>query len=397
MCDLHRNVEKCQATKRRRRLWLVAVIVSLVAIAVCVLLVAAFWPGSRSLDRRLAEIEAARAIPDSENAAMIYNELGRDPKAESLLRQLPESVDKQTLIRASHEPWLSKDHPELAAWISEHHYIIDRLLDASRFEKCRFPITDTTDSNQAYPDGALRRWGYMLSIAANNDVAEGRIEAAIAEWRCLIQVSNHVRQQPFLPVGIPGESAVKAITRFIMEGSPTAAHMQTIEAMPLPLTDDCAKYFEEIRLVEKLSTRKFLDSLGFLDRLRYRYVLYRIASTRNEDLDFDPDPAESTAYLRYIASARGIRILIALNRYRSTTGRWPASLEVRELSLSEEILTDPLSGRPFAYEPAADMFRLYSIGRNKTDEDGEWKPHGGDDWPIWPPRGQAPEPKQEEP
>ena len=37
------------------------------------------------------------------------------------------------------------------------------------------------------------------------------------------------------------------------------------------------------------------------------------------------------------------------------------------------------------YERVADSFRLYSKGRNKVDEDGQWEIKGPDDWCFWPP------------
>ena len=70
-----------------------------------------------TIAKQLAAIEAARAIPDSENAAIIYNELLA--KGEKIPRQpdfLGNEADRITLSL----PWSSEAYPELAEWIKGH-------------------------------------------------------------------------------------------------------------------------------------------------------------------------------------------------------------------------------------------------------------------------------------
>ena len=110
----------------------------------------------------------------------------------------------------------------------------------------------------------------------------------------------------------------------------------------------------------------------------------------------DPSPFDTVGYLyrRNIATARGIRILVALRRYKDTNGRWPARLEEIQTCLPEETLMDPFNKGSFVYRLMPDRFRLYSRGRNNVDEEGTWDPDNGpDDWPIWPPRDRSPNPK----
>jgi len=391
-----------QTTMRRKRVWLITVVVAVPAVVVWFLWISGFWRDSRGADERLAEIEAARAIPDSENAAIIYNELLRDPNAISLLDYLPESLDRRVFSRTHREPWLSRDLPELAAWAANYRFVIDRLLDASRFEKCRFLITiDAAKIGQMLGRAApMRRWGYLLSSAANNDIAEGRIDSAMTKWQCLLQMDNHLWQQP-VPTdhltGIDvGESALGSMARFLVRGAPTAIHLQYIEAMPLPTTDDWAKHLKETREIEHLTMRRLTENCGPLDRVRQRLFLWRINYAMYGTLK-RPDAAgvAGDLYRGHIATARGIRILVALRRYKNATGRWPASLDEIRASLPAEVLIDPLNGGAFVYQPAPDAFRLYSRGKNNIDENGDWQPEGADDWPIWPPRGRNAEPEQE--
>ncbi len=388
--------------RRRKRVWLVAAIISLAAIVVCILGAAAFWPKSHSADDRLAEIEAARAIPDSENAAMIYNELLRDSKATSLSDASSQAGEPLLSDRVLHGPWLSRDQPETDAWLKEHRYIIDRLLEAARFEKCRFPISidirDTSSMDRAAP---MRWWGFLLRAAANNDIAEGRLDAAMVKWQCLLRIGDHLLQQPVPTDHFVGSSiqrlALEGMARFILEDDPTDAHLRRLEAMPLPIADGTARDIQEIREVSRLKEQRMMEGLGPLDRISAHIFRYRFNHAVFGTLK-GPDTDETTrqADLRCIATGRGIRTLIAMKRYRSTTGHWPTSLNEIKASLPEEVLTDPLNCGPFVYKPAADVFSLYSKGRNSIDENGQHDPNGPDDWPIWPSRGRDPEAGQQD-
>jgi len=126
----HQQREPKTTKRKKKRIWL-AIVVVLTLIVVCFL-----WSlrNPKSVEERLAEIEAARAIPDSENAALIYNELLAigSPK-------LPESLEQLEWI-TRRDPWSSKEHPQLAEWIESHEQTITRLLEAAKLEECRFPI-----------------------------------------------------------------------------------------------------------------------------------------------------------------------------------------------------------------------------------------------------------------
>jgi hypothetical protein len=76
-----------------------------------------FLRDTRSADEQLAEIEAARAVPDAENAAILYEELLSDANAESLLDVCPDVLRPPAFNQRRREPWRSQDHPELAAWL----------------------------------------------------------------------------------------------------------------------------------------------------------------------------------------------------------------------------------------------------------------------------------------
>jgi hypothetical protein len=389
-----------RTTKRTKRLWFIAIGAGLFVVIICCLWAAGLFQDRPDADERLAEIEAARAIPDSENAATIYAGLFRDPKATTLLDYWPEFLEPPVYGQVMNEPWFDENHPELAAWIQEHQYIIDRLLDASHLEKCRFPVSlDIAQVISVVDFASMRQWAFLLSFAANNDIAEGRNGDAVTKWGCILRMANHLRQQPMLidhlaANGI-GKIALERIAWFVIEGSSTEMHLQEIEAMPLPTSDHWAEHVAEIREVEALRLRKVMESYGLLGRIRLHFFLRRMNYEMYGTLK-GPDVIGSAgaSYQRQTASARGIRILVALKRCQNAAGRWPASLDEIRPSLPTEILTDPFNKGPFIYKPVGDTFTLYSRGENNIDEDGEHV--SADDWPIWPPRGRMAEAEQKD-
>jgi hypothetical protein len=382
-----------QTVSRRKRLWLIALGVGLLLVIAGLSLVTGIGRDRRSADERLAEIEAARAIPDAENAGLIYDRLLQDPNAAAVLENPSDSLVEEIYTRRTlYELWLSKDHPELAAWVARHLFIIDGLREACRLEKCRFPvIIDIANMSPMTRGATIRRWGFFLRLAANNDVAEGRLDAALAKWHCLLQVANHLHQQPALldqSLAMSIErSARQSMSGFIVTGTPTESCLQRIEAMPLPLDDRWTEYERQARLIDALISQKVKERINPRD-----YILHPVQTLQANrvinSMTNDPSRFDDARHLYQgsIATARGIRILIALRRFQSTAGRWPRSLDEIGTSVPAEILTDPLNQGPFVYKPTADAFRLYSRGPNNIDENGDWQSEGADDWPIWPPR-----------
>ena len=83
-------------------------------------------------------------------------------------------------------------------------------------------------------------------------------------------------------------------------------------------------------------------------------------------------PRVNDIYLRTIAARRTLKIIIALRRYKDQHGRWPKSLDEIKSLAPPEVFVDPINGDSFVYKLADDTFRLYSKGKNKIDEDGQW-------------------------
>jgi hypothetical protein len=355
------------------RKWVLRAAIFLAVILVCL---GGFLIGRdrRTTEDRIAAFEAARAIPDEENAALVYQQIF---ETSDVGADAPDffATSKPS---ATSGPWLSAEHPETAEWLKRHQGTIAKLSEASRKEKCVFRIDLAPGPLQGHMNlmAAMREWAQFLVAAANNDIAEGRIDAGLEKYICVIQISKHLNQQAFLIdllVGIAVEAlAVERVKTLVLEGDIPKEGLDSIErALPV-MQVDWKQHVSSILEIERLYAKK---NLNFAARL---VVLFRNNKWRTTE-------RIQELYDRALAGRRGLHILIALRRYKDEHGQWPASLDdITDLTAAEN-LVDPINDGSFVYKLTDESFRLYSKGKNKIDEDGDRKSEAAD-WPIWPPR-----------
>ncbi len=245
------------ALPRRFRKWFRAG----VWIILLVLAVWVFLPEDRegwrpyTFDEELAALKAKYAIPDEKNAAIIYNQLLEDYNEATFE---PNFLDPnlEDLIRK--EPWSSKDHPEIAQWLKQHGNTIAKLIEASKIEKCRFPINADVVSISDTMDwfGPMRKWAYLLISAANNDMAEGRIGQALEKHSAVLQMGKHLCQQPALIDFLFGAAlemlSTDQLKRFTITGDATEEHLNPIEKALAEIRHDWSYDFPRFLEHEKL-------------------------------------------------------------------------------------------------------------------------------------------------
>ena len=372
--DKQKSKRKKPGSSQRmvKRIWFVTIVILIVAI-VCYVLSKTGLLDFHSVDEQLAAIEAARAIPDAENAAIIYNQLMENYDESEFP---PDSLS----IEVRRQPWLSKDYPEGAEWLKGMQETMSTLLEASKKEKCSFPLTGPKQIEvQMDRISAMRRWTRLLISAANNDIAEGRIDAGIQKYRSVIKMANHLCQQPvlldYLVGGACEDLVLSCMKTFIVEGDVAEEHLKNVEATIPQTQDNWAEVSSKIIEFESLYERK---NVGLLDRLKFAWQGMRVEDSIERMQD---------GYLRrQLWRRRGNRILIVLRRYRNKNGRWPQTLDDIKSLVPEEILVDPINGGSFVYKLTEENFTLYSKGQNNINEGGELSSDSGaDDWTIWPP------------
>ena len=218
-----------------------------------------------TFDKELAALEARYAIPDEENAALAYNEIFETMdidanQPEFFLKSKPSSRN---------EPWLSKDHPETAEWLKDKQKIIDRLIEISRIEKCKFSIpvgpASLDLSMKRLPQ--IRRSTFLLVSAANNDIAEGRIDAALEKCLCIIQMAEHLYQQPALiyyQVGIAIEALGSLrLNRFVIEAQPRPEQLQLVSSFLIGVENNWGDDWRKILDFEKLYAKNMLCGMVY--------------------------------------------------------------------------------------------------------------------------------------
>ena len=263
-----------------------------VGIVVIALIIWVFLPDDNegwkpyTFDEELDALETARAIPDEQNAAVIYEELfanydgyifvlpklkieeAKDVNIVEYMNLAEEArpedtffpefwndeLDDLTLSKA----WSSKGHPKVAEWLQDKHgCTIADLLRACRKDACRFPITiDPGDLEQMNRNSAMRRWAKLLIRAGNKELGEGCIDEAFEKYVCVLQMAKHQYQQPThidLLTGISLEAlAMRQFNRFIVTADATEERLSTINKALSEIKHDWSFILPMILETEKL-------------------------------------------------------------------------------------------------------------------------------------------------
>jgi len=232
-----------------------------VGVVIVILIVWVFLPDetegwrSYTFDKELAALEAKYAVPDSENAALIYNQafetLGSDANEPNFFWD------------STRQFWNKKDHPETAQWLKERKGTIEKLMQASKMEKCYFPIsTDLMSLSLSNYLAPMRRCAYLFTSSANNDIAEGRIDVALKKYCSLIKMADHMRQQPTIIdtlVGIAIEGlAFGRFKAFTVTSDATEQHLNVIEKALAGIKHDWSVDLPKILESEKLMPKSMV-------------------------------------------------------------------------------------------------------------------------------------------
>ncbi len=218
-------------------------------------------PYKYNFDKELASMETVRSIPNEQNAAAIYNKLLESYDANVLD---PISLGADVFNSIYSGIWLSKEYPEAAKWLKGQQSTIETLLEAAKIEKCRFTIVvDLVGPSKSMDRlSAMRRWAYLLVIAANNNIAEGQIDEALEKQIAVLQMANHLYQQPTmldLLVGIAVEAlAIGQFDRFTVTGDATEERLNVVEEALAGAKRDWTSDLPRILECEKLMMKNLL-------------------------------------------------------------------------------------------------------------------------------------------
>ncbi len=214
---------------------------------------------SYKFEKEQAALEAERAVPDEENAALIYMKLfaaeANDEASE------PNFINEKRYEPTRREPWTSEDYPEMAEWLGKKEGTIAKLMEASRLEKCRFKMNPDLIGFDEHIEvlAKMRKWAYLLVRAGNNDIGEGRIDDGLEKYLAVLSLSNHEYQQQTMVDTLIG-IALKALgmgqfNKFVVEGAATESHLRFIEDAVSEVRFDWGRDFGKILEWEKLMAK----------------------------------------------------------------------------------------------------------------------------------------------
>lgn len=239
-----------------------------VAAIVLVLIIWIFLPDdnkgwrSYTFDEELAALETKYAVPDEDNAALIYSQILEDYSDGNLDPNLPDYKDYRLTIR---EPWSSKDYLEIAQWLERQETIIIQLFEASRKQKCYFPLSAEPSGQHMNHTAEMRRWAEILICAGNNDIAERRIKSSFEKYLCTLKIAEHQRQQPAMIdslVGIAIEALVlKKFNTFIISDDSTEEHLALIEKVLADIRHDWGADWLKFIENEKFFAKTLISSI----------------------------------------------------------------------------------------------------------------------------------------
>ncbi len=153
-------------------------------------------------------------------------------------------------------------------------------------------------------------------------------------------------------------------------------------SMPLrPLLDaDAAAHAEAMEALIAASDRPYYQVRGEMEALQAR-LQEGFPFTRLLTRALVPALTNVLeAQARHVAEVDLMRMGLLLEEQYAETGRYPDSLNAIAEDLGEPVPVDPFTGNPYRYIPEGDTFRLYSVGRNLSDEGGSRDWQAGD-WP----------------
>jgi len=368
----------------------------------------------------LAELNEWYSIPPGEeNAAdSILDALSFHNEWEGSFRFKPSVIGEMAL--AIDEPYDSDTLQLAEQYIADNKEMLDLLHDAAKIKHARYPIN--FEMYLAEHQMPLQKAIKTLTVAAHVQIEKNQAEKAIQTLETMKAVSHSLANEPLLIsqiiliicdvrtintaerllsrcnlsetqlgrladliVSMQGNSPIAtgligercSMTSVIADSSSAAMtsaglgqrfayaglkisglayndsvaiieiQTQAIDVFKLPLAD---------RLTAAEAIEKKINALGPLNFLT-KIGLRAIVSIIQKDI-------------RYAANLDVAKTAIAVEKYKRITGTLPKNLTDLTPEYLKEIPTDPFDGKPLRYKKTEKGFTVYSIGEDKTDDDG---------------------------
>ena len=403
------------------------------AIALSLIYTLLLWQANRDIQRAYSALEAdgrpmrveqiiPPAIPDTDNAALVYRAVALQLKSESgggnnLFHELADLADRMRADSTNPQP------EERFRELSERPVVRDAFIALRRgTEKkgCRYDLDYSEGAGILLPHlQDLRNLSKILSAQARLNAAEGNVEQAWNDVIASLKLANALAREPILMSQLVRcaqfEIAVDLIHSVAAYAPPSQSQNEEIEELLLTFEDrsNLVAAIDGERLLlgewafalprsalqignelEDGAAREVVEFVvSFNPLLRRDHAAYlttmhayaeaasepyysREASFEEEMLNAVPwycfvtqliTPAYSSVreiFASMQARAKVARAGLAALQYEAEVGAYPSDLA----SIAPEGLLDPFTGEPLYYTATPAGFAVYSVGENLTDD-----------------------------
>jgi hypothetical protein len=362
-------------------------------------------------------------LADSRNAALIYE------KAFARLRADPACKSGDSVLGREN---VDVKSPEVQAFLEHHAPTIKLLRQAAELPDCRF------DQDYAHPSISMllpelnecRGASRLLQLHLRSELAQGRIDSAIEDLRCMLHIAQAAGSEPILVsalVSIAVEADAFAAMQSVLPAVSKAEQLKDFavgdaasdvrmlvrslrgeEAFELAVIADVGTgkvtYSQFIAMLGGLRMGlTFVPPCGFPERIfllpaeadacrsfmeGYQTMAaqpYYQAKPRIDEMEKTLRIAPRTLLVSLIVPAlsRGMisfariqamhadaEVALAATRYRLDRGSLPFNLLQLQPDYLDDIPTDPFDGKPLRLTQKDGQWIAYSVGPDQTDDGG---------------------------
>ena len=144
-------------------------------------------------DEEFAALEAERAIPVQENAAI---------RCAPLFARLDVNDQPTFFFHTGRnndvlyeDAWTHVEHPEASEWLDGYTWDVEELVQATATDSFRWPLQQYTYDEPTVPYKPVGRGFQLLILSANRDLGEGRFGQAISRYFYALEMAHDLRQQ----------------------------------------------------------------------------------------------------------------------------------------------------------------------------------------------------------
>ncbi len=397
------NINEDIAKKAKRKYWIRACTTLLALILVSSIIIPQLRPSAAD---KLKEMDRLRAIPDEENAALIYVQLLNNwwsptdlsdfadyPSYQSYQTrhaihtaftpqyQVGKIEDRYEEENTCKRPWTAKEYPFTARFIHNHAYEIEILRQASKLNECRFllaadrlntlcfspPIYSHHSTWEATWQFILRdtieKSKHVLVQAAYLDLGEHRYLEAYQKALILITIGCHLEQHPMadcLRRSLDAKAKAVRILNTLLILSPSSVwNPEDYPAIQIPSLDSLEQAKSHIYSVMEIIHEEGQDRARKTDRSIVQWGQYIWRSLKNGrrpqfsksqlcDYDYQFDE-KGYSYHCYLAETQKYHLLSQIRQYKESHGQWPTSLEPFHITSISTVQNQLHPDEPFIF------------------------------------------------